>query len=68
MAWYGVLPKLLASDDANVNAPKGEDFTEEQQLLRKAIIDLYKAILSYQIRVVCSHRIRFQGLALTESN
>ena len=67
MAWYNVLPKLLAND-GNYTAPRGGDFIEEQQLLRNRIIGLYKAILSYQIEVVCSQSIHLRGRASAEPN
>lgn len=46
MEWYSDLPKMLAAD-ANSDGRHGE--------LRERIVDLYGAILSYLMKMVCAH-------------
>ncbi|KAI1074400.1 hypothetical protein F5B20DRAFT_438695 [Whalleya microplaca] len=51
MDWYGRLPRLL-SKDANA------DYTQCQ--LKKRVIHLYKAIISYEVNISCSQTSRFE--------
>ncbi|KAI0849802.1 WD40-repeat-containing domain protein [Daldinia vernicosa] len=51
MAWYSILPQLLIQDEKNTT---GDCYSTEQGILRSRIVDVYKAILSYQIKIVCS--------------
>ncbi|XXG98643.1 hypothetical protein Hte_004970 [Hypoxylon texense] len=46
MDWYGRLPKILSQDM----------YTDDMQYeLKRRIIHLYKAILSYEMNILCSH-------------
>ncbi|KAL8743050.1 MAG: hypothetical protein Q9190_004551 [Brigantiaea leucoxantha] len=67
MAWYIVLPKIFTCD-GNYKDPKGGGFTEEQQLLRKGVITLYKAILLLLTRVVCSQITDLNRQAIAEAD
>jgi hypothetical protein len=46
MDWYGRLPRLLS---------QGTDADNEQGQLRRRIVHLYRAILSYEMNILCSH-------------
>ncbi|UKZ64233.1 uncharacterized protein TrAtP1_005453 [Trichoderma atroviride] len=59
LTWYNFLPKLLDG--------KGQGGTQER-LLRGRIRELYKAILVYQIRLVCSQRNEDAQISLAKAN
>ena len=61
MKWYWHLSELLLKENiANVDE---QSFTKLQSELQNRIIDLYKAVLSYQMKSVCSY-YRNRRLAL----
>lgn len=63
MPWYNILPKLLDGDDKASNLIEGYS-SAHKLLLRERIRELYKEILSHQIRVVCSQRNGFSQTSL----
>lgn len=58
LPWYNILPKLLDGE--------GEG-TAQGRLLRGRIRELYKAILFYQVRIVCSQRNEDSQISLAKA-
>jgi hypothetical protein len=56
LAWYNVLPNLLFNHEYCNNTRDRADLKDERVLLRSRILEVYKAVLLYHIRIVC-----FQG-------
>jgi hypothetical protein len=59
LPWYNFLPKLLDGE--------GEESSQER-LLRGRIRELYKAVLFYQIRIVCSQRNGHSQISFAKAN
>jgi hypothetical protein len=61
MEWYLKLSRLLFKE--NIRQVDGRSFMGLQRELEKRLVDLYKKLLSYQIKSVCSYH-RKRGVAI----
>ena len=55
MTWYSILPRLL-SEDRQASGTERDGLSRQHQLLKDRIFDVYRAIISFQVHVVCSQR------------